>query len=64
MLIFWELLTIKNQKEHHRRVSFEEEYRQFLIENGIEINVIQWKRKKTQPQRRHKLKTCDRWGKL
>jgi REP element-mobilizing transposase RayT len=29
---------IINQKEHHRRVSFEEEYRQFLIENGIEIN--------------------------
>jgi len=29
---------IKNQKEHHKTVSFEEEYRQFLIENGIEIN--------------------------
>ncbi|MCL1919996.1 MAG: IS200/IS605 family transposase [Kiritimatiellaeota bacterium] len=29
---------IINQKEHHRRVSFEEEYRQFLIENGVEIN--------------------------
>ena len=29
---------IKNQKEHHKTVSFEEEYRQFLIENGIEID--------------------------
>ncbi len=29
---------IKNQKEHHKTVSFEEEYRNFLIENGIEID--------------------------
>jgi REP element-mobilizing transposase RayT len=29
---------IKNQKEHHKTVSFEEEYRQLLIENDIEIN--------------------------
>ena len=29
---------IKNQKEHHRKISFEEEYRQFLIENGISID--------------------------
>ena len=29
---------IKNQKEHHKKVSFEEEYRQFLIENGIDID--------------------------
>jgi REP element-mobilizing transposase RayT len=29
---------IKNQKEHHKTVSFEEEYRSFLIENGIEID--------------------------
>jgi REP element-mobilizing transposase RayT len=29
---------IKNQKEHHKKVSFEEEYRQFLIDNGIEID--------------------------
>ncbi|MDR1678952.1 MAG: IS200/IS605 family transposase [Prevotellaceae bacterium] len=29
---------IKNQKEHHKTVSFEDEYRQFLIENGIEID--------------------------
>ena len=29
---------IKKQKEHHKTTSFEEEYRQFLIENGIEIN--------------------------
>jgi len=29
---------IKGQKEHHKTVSFEEEYRNFLIENGIEIN--------------------------
>ncbi|MDR0368700.1 MAG: IS200/IS605 family transposase [Bacteroidales bacterium] len=27
---------IKNQKEHHKTVSFEEEYRQFLIDNGID----------------------------
>ncbi len=29
---------IKNQKEHHKKLSFEEEYRQFLIENGIVID--------------------------
>ena len=29
---------IKNQEEHHKTVSFEEEYRQFLIENRIEID--------------------------
>ncbi len=29
---------IMNQKEHHKKVSFEEEYREFLIENGIEID--------------------------
>jgi REP element-mobilizing transposase RayT len=29
---------IKNQKKHHKTVSFEEEYRQFLIDNGIEID--------------------------
>jgi len=29
---------IKNQKEHHKTVSFEEEYRQFLIDNGVEID--------------------------
>ena len=29
---------IKNQKEHHKTASFEEEYRQFLIENGVDIN--------------------------
>jgi len=29
---------IKNQKEHHKTVSFEDEYRQLLIDNGIEIN--------------------------
>ncbi len=29
---------IKNQREHHKKVSFEEEYRKFLIENGIEID--------------------------
>ena len=28
---------IKNQKEHHRRVTFLEEYRAFLVENGLEI---------------------------
>jgi hypothetical protein len=28
---------IKNQKEHHKKLSFEDEYRQLLIENGIEI---------------------------
>lgn len=29
---------IMNQKEHHKIVSFENEYRQVLIENGIEID--------------------------
>ena len=29
---------IDNQKEHHKKVSFEEEYRQLLIDNGIDID--------------------------
>jgi len=29
---------IMNQKEHHKKISFEDEYRQFLIENGIDID--------------------------
>jgi REP element-mobilizing transposase RayT len=29
---------IQGQKEHHKKVSFEEEYRKFLEENGIEYN--------------------------
>lgn len=29
---------IKNQKEHHKTISFEDEYRKLLIENGIEID--------------------------
>ena len=29
--------TIMNQKEHHKRVSFLEEYRAFLEENGVAI---------------------------
>jgi REP element-mobilizing transposase RayT len=29
---------IKNQKEHHKSVSFEDEYRQFLIDNGVTID--------------------------
>jgi REP element-mobilizing transposase RayT len=29
---------IINQKEHHKTVTFEEEYRQFLIDNGITID--------------------------
>jgi REP element-mobilizing transposase RayT len=29
---------IKNQKEHHKTVSFEEEYKQLLTENGVEID--------------------------
>jgi len=28
---------IKHQKEHHKTVGFEEEYRKFLIDNGMEI---------------------------
>lgn len=28
---------IKGQKEHHKRVSFQDEYRAFLLENGIAI---------------------------
>lgn len=27
---------IKNQKDHHQKVSFADEYRQFLISNGVE----------------------------
>ena len=29
---------IKNQREHHKTVNFEEEYRHFLVENGIDID--------------------------
>lgn len=29
---------IKNQKEHHKAVDFEQEYRQFIIDNGVEID--------------------------
>ena len=29
---------IKNQKEHHKTIGFEEEYRRLLIENDIEID--------------------------
>ena len=29
---------IHNQKEHHRRLTFAEEYRAFLEENGIEVD--------------------------
>ena len=29
---------IKGQKEHHKKESFEQEYRRLLIENGIEID--------------------------
>ena len=29
---------IKNQKEHHKTGSFEDEDRQFLTDNGIEID--------------------------
>ena len=29
---------IRNQKEHHKRTSFAEEYRTFLEENGLEVN--------------------------
>jgi hypothetical protein len=31
-------IVFKTKKEHPENVSFEEEYRQFLIENGIEID--------------------------
>ncbi len=29
---------IKNQKKHHKTVGFEKEYRQFLTDNGMEID--------------------------
>ncbi|MEI7485650.1 MAG: IS200/IS605 family transposase, partial [Ignavibacteriota bacterium] len=29
---------IKNQKEHHKKISFFEEYKKFLVDNGIEYN--------------------------
>jgi REP element-mobilizing transposase RayT len=29
---------IKNQKEHHKTVSFEEEYRKLLSDNGLDVN--------------------------
>jgi hypothetical protein len=32
------IYSMKNQKEHHKKLSFEEEYRKFLIENGIDID--------------------------
>ena len=32
------VIYIKNQREHHQTISFEEEYRKLLEEHGIEIN--------------------------
>jgi len=29
---------IKNQKEHHKKITFEDEYRALLNENGVEFN--------------------------
>ena len=29
---------IKNQKEHHKKESFKDEYRRLLIENGVEFD--------------------------
>jgi len=29
---------IKNQKEHHKTISFADEYKKFIIDNGIEFN--------------------------
>jgi len=29
---------IANQKEHHKKISFEKEYRQFLLDNNIDID--------------------------
>ena len=29
---------VKNQKEHHRKETFEEEFRRLLIEHGIEFD--------------------------
>lgn len=29
---------IRNQKEHHRRMTFAEEYRAFLEENGLAVD--------------------------
>ena len=29
---------IKNQKEHHKNKTFEQEYRELLIEHGIEFD--------------------------
>lgn len=29
---------IKNQKEHHKRVTFEDEYRALLKEHGVEVD--------------------------
>lgn len=28
---------IRNQKKHHKKVAFQEEYRQFLLDNEVEI---------------------------
>ncbi|MFA5010495.1 MAG: IS200/IS605 family transposase [Ignavibacteria bacterium] len=29
---------IKNQKEHHKKINFFDEYKKFLVDNGIEYN--------------------------
>lgn len=29
---------IKNQRQHHKKISFFEEYKKFLVDNGIEYN--------------------------
>ncbi len=32
------LITLKNQKEHHKTESFYDEYKRLLIENGIQFD--------------------------
>ena len=32
------IIYIRNQREHHRKRSFQEEYLEFLIKNGIEYD--------------------------
>ena len=32
------IMYIKNQREHHKNESFKDEYRRFIVENGIDID--------------------------
>lgn len=35
---------IKNQRDHHKTISFEEEYRSFITEMGLQLDSMHWEK--------------------